>query len=67
MSAPWVMTLAALASLPTRGAWIEITPPGKTHSAARSRSPHGERGLKCQDALPVVQAGNVAPHTGSVD
>ena len=31
------------------------------------RSPHGERGLKWYALLKVVGAGQVAPHTGSVD
>ena len=33
-------------SLPARGAWIEILWPGRSARNTRSRSPHGERGLK---------------------
>ena len=33
-------------SLPTRGAWIEIADERKQSLLQRSRSPHGERGLK---------------------
>ena len=33
-------------SLPTRGAWIEISPPRPCLSAQSRRSPHGERGLE---------------------
>ena len=33
-------------SLPTRGAWIEISFHCRHCSRSRSRSPHGERGLK---------------------
>ena len=33
-------------SLPSRGAWIEIGTPGALGGWSRSRSPHGERGLK---------------------
>ena len=39
-------TRRMLWSLPTRGAWIEITPSSLRRSSPRSRSPHGERGLK---------------------
>ena len=34
-------------SLPSWGAWIEITSPSTTMRVVSSRSPHGERGLKC--------------------
>ena len=34
-------------SLPPRGAWIEITMYNNIHIILDSRSPHGERGLKC--------------------
>ena len=33
-------------SLPTRGAWIEMSAPTFSRSLPASRSPHGERGLK---------------------
>ena len=36
-----------VASLPTRGAWIEIIPSAERATDYYSRSPHGERGLKC--------------------
>ena len=35
-------------SLPSRGAWIEITTTITGSRISRSRSPHGERGLKLQ-------------------
>ena len=34
-------------SLPTRGAWIEIGGTAAGGDYVGSRSPHGERGLKC--------------------
>ena len=37
-------------SLPSRGAWIEISPPAPCDLPAPGRSPRGERGLKL-DAL----------------
>ena len=33
-------------SLPTRGAWIEISVPTSVFMLKTCRSPHGERGLK---------------------
>ena len=54
-------------SLPTRGAWIEISDVLNTHSGFFSRSPHGERGLKYADEQYWKDALAVAPHTGSVD
>ena len=42
---------AVEASLPVRGAWIEIIPPVKSIVFSDSRSPCGERGLKCAVAL----------------
>ena len=35
-----------MGSLPTRGAWIEITMACTNTPTERRRSPHGERGLK---------------------
>ena len=35
-----------LVSLPTRGAWIEISDVRFSFSSIEGRSPHGERGLK---------------------
>ena len=35
-------------SLPTRGAWIEITYLTAAKAKGKSRSPHGERGLKSE-------------------
>ena len=34
-------------SLPARGAWIEILTSALATLSTDSRSPHGERGLKC--------------------
>ena len=39
--------LIATASLPVRGAWVEIMFCGVKFSAQCGRSPCGERGLKC--------------------
>ena len=66
-----LLSLALLApsaaSLPTRGAWIEILQRETIKPPSRSRSPHGERGLK-SDIPGCISTGNdVAPHTGSVD
>ena len=41
----WTRRGSSRASLPTRGAWIEIRRRGR-RSRWRSRSPRGERGLK---------------------
>ena len=53
-----------LLSLPPRGAWIEILPTAMVRPCARSRSPHGERGLKyngkCATCTKIV-----APPTGA--
>ena len=54
-------------SLPARGAWIEITIFGNNCGNACRRSPHGERGLKCYNAIVYGLHGFVAPRTGSVD
>ena len=40
------MTIFSAASLPPRGAWIEILPIGAANMTRSRRSPHGERGLK---------------------
>ena len=54
-------------SLPSRGAWIEITLYPLPVPRLHSRSPHGERGLKSAarrlHSIDVI----VAPLTGSVD
>ena len=44
-----------LASLPTRGAWIEMAKHHAKRNPCQSRSPHGERGLKslCLPLLPL--------------
>ena len=53
-------------SLPIRGAWIEMSMYAALSRTQDSRSPSGERGLKChfRDAGHVEP---VAPHPGSVD
>ena len=38
---------AAVASLPVRGAWVEMLDIGEVGGENVSRSPCGERGLKC--------------------
>ena len=41
--------VTAWPSLPARGAWIEMTAEACIHTNRNySRSPHGERGLKCE-------------------
>ena len=62
-----IISLVGLASLPTRGAWIEIRAQGPKGETGASRSPHGERGLKSYKDEQVPPQGYVAPHTGSVD
>ena len=54
-------------SLPTRGAWIEISLKLVRESFPQSRSPHGERGLKSTLDRATDYYSPVAPHTGSVD
>ena len=54
-------------SLPSRGAWIEISVVIKIPLNDSGRSPHGERGLKYVLAHLAVHANGVAPLTGSVD
>ena len=41
-------------SLPVRGAWVEIAFRQRQYTLSRSRSPCGERGLKCADCHAVV-------------
>ena len=52
----------AVVSLPSRGAWIEITLPKVRPRTAPCRSPHGERGLK--SLLTVGHVGHLgrSPH-----
>ena len=54
-------------SLPSRGAWIEITWINNRRWEDTGRSPHGERGLKCEQKTGKRRRVNVAPLTGSVD
>ena len=54
-------------SLPARGAWIEIIALKSYWGRGRSRSPQGERGLKCPTADGYCSRGVVAPRKGSVD
>ena len=53
-------------SLPSRGAWIEISIFMFPLWLMSRRSPHGERGLKFRVGQ-GVEAVRVAPLTGSVD
>ena len=57
----------ALQSLPVRGAWIEMSLASSGLSAEESRSPCGERGLKCERAAAPTEKQRVAPRAGSVD
>ena len=54
-------------SLPSRGAWIEITAHDTPERRAAGRSPHGERGLKSGAFVAININNQVAPLTGSVD
>ncbi len=56
-----------VASLPARGAWIEILSIAPLNWGAHCRSPHGERGLKLLDETAPIVWLKVAPRTGSVD
>ena len=49
-------------SLPARGAWIEISVPTGMSIIAPSRSPHGERGLKCGYCGCVADCRCRSPH-----
>ena len=55
-----------MASLPVRGAWIEIGSDEWVIIGAESRSPCGERGLKFL-GMYTACAAYVAPRAGSVD
>ena len=57
--------LVLAVSLPVRGAWVEITLWRKPTAATISRSPCGERGLKCLLCL-AGEVGKVALRAGSV-
>ena len=59
--------ITILPSLPARGAWIEIQLRRWCKEFDIGRSPHGERGLKYDDAAKSDRYGLVAPRTGSVD
>ena len=52
----------AVLSLPTRGAWIEISRISWHPPILESRSPHGERGLKCRLLLPSIKIRSRSPH-----
>ena len=45
---PTICAANTTTSLPPRGAWIEISLGGGGKKLLAGRSPHGERGLKCQ-------------------
>ena len=53
-------------SLPTRGAWIEITASPSPFPSGNRRSPHGERGLKLLSICRFSISAFVAPPTGGV-
>ena len=55
------------ASLPARGAWIEMFLCSAFTHLPKSRSPHGERGLKFLPGHGRALPAGVAPRTGSVD
>ena len=57
---------ARSASLPVRGAWVEIYCSGGVLSAGGRRSPCGERGLKYDLFTVMMDEGLVAPRAGSV-
>ena len=50
------------ASLPTRGAWIEIGMIELQSDGLPSRSPHGERGLKSSSSRRGPRTGSRSPH-----
>ena len=54
-------------SLPVRGAWIETPRVAVLFCRNGSRSPCGERGLKCPLHEVVCRLDRVAPRAGSVD
>ena len=58
---------APLASLPVRGAWIEMRKVRRLKIVLFSRSPCGERGLKSEYAKNCNRTCAVAPRAGSVD
>ncbi len=52
-------------SLPARGAWIEIISPLRKRCNIYCRSPHGERGLKFDDALTTHDVVSSLPARGA--
>ena len=48
-------------SLPVRGAWVEISHHGRWYAVSLSRSPCGERGLKCNRADSVASSFRRSP------
>ena len=56
------------ASLPVRGAWIEMdNANANARAVIDGRSPCGERGLKYTERNASVKPSSVAPRAGSVD
>ena len=51
-----------MVSLPSRGAWIEISEPCSPEYDVKSRSPRGERGLKFNTALDFRLFAGRSPH-----
>ena len=49
-------------SLPTRGAWIEISTLRYQSVGIQGRSPHGERGLKCLAVVTQMYYEGRSPH-----
>ena len=66
-SVPALLGLAVGASLPARGAWIEMITAVAGAPACSSRSPRGERGLKYTKLYNMLNKKQVAPREGSVD
>ena len=50
------------ASLPARGAWIEIIREYDGRERLKGRSPHGERGLKYLESLSMLVVPRRSPH-----
>ena len=56
----------AVASLPVRGAWVEMHTDFDGQIRILRRSPCGERGLKWRETIELVEKLVVAPRAGSV-
>ena len=56
-----VIHLPSVASLPVRGAWVEISIGTNCNAKTKSRSPCGERGLKLRDCFGIRQNASRSP------